>query len=251
MELITVLSLLDLQVMCDLKLPLELCLREGKLALNLLVLFLRISHELVVALNGPGVLVPQQVFHSLGCDETTCGFVLRLDRLKLVTQIIVEEAKRVFFLVGLLLLELRLAFEQVRQILVFSFFISKEVTHATNLLLSLVDFLAEALLLHVRLLNCCLVIFTVALEVLQQFVVGRHIFISAATTMPSAARYVISAQLVQRLELLLDLFEFHVALLVHLTGLFLEDFLDLNLQAAHIVAVILLDNLLELSFLAL
>ena len=69
--------------------------------------------------------------------------------------------------------------------------------------------------------------------------------------MPCAARNMIGAQLVQCLELLLYLLQLLLALFVHLGRLLLKDLLDLGLQAAHIVPVVLLNDLLELSFLAL
>ena len=61
----------------------------------------------------------------------------------------------------------------------------------------------------------------------------------------------LGAQLAKSGELLLNLLKFHLAILVNLAGLFFEDLLDFGLETAHIVAVVLLDDLLQLGLLLL
>jgi hypothetical protein len=99
-----------------------------------------------------------------------------------------------------------------------------------------------------------LILQAVPFKVGQQLLIGSILLLTAralALSVPGAARDMLTAQLGQRSEFLLNLLEFGLSLLVDLARLLLKRLLDLLLQAAHIISVILLDHLLQLGFLPL
>ena len=118
-------------------------------------------------------------------------------------------------------------------------------------MLDLEDLLAEFLLLLVGLSDLLLVLRAVLLKVIKELLVGSLVLALASAAVASASGHMLGAQLAKSGELLLNLLKFHLAILVNLAGLFFEDLLDFGLETAHIVAVVLLDDLLQLGLLLL
>lgn len=63
--------------------------------------------------------------------------------------------------------------------------------------------------------------------------------------------HVALTELIQRRKLLLDFILLDLALFVNLVGLDFEKLLDLGLETAHVIAVVLSDDLLKLGLLSL
>ena len=175
-----------------------------------------------------------------------------LNRFHLELQIVIKHAQG-FFLFGTLLeRQFLLTLEQVVQVLVLRLFVREHITHGPHFLLHLTDLPSDGLLLSVSFFDFLFVLFTVPFEVLEKLLIGSICAVGSlgllVTRSPSD---VLLRKLGQSLKLRLNLFQLGKSLVVDFAGLSFENVFDLGFEAAHVVPVVFLDHLLELSFLAL
>ena len=212
----------------------------------------RVCHELLIAIDRGLILLSKQRFHTVGRDQTSSLVILFVDGVQLILQIVIKHAKGLLLFLSLLKLQLGLLVDQEVQVLVLSLLIGEEVALLADLLLELADLVSEPLLLRVGVSDLRLILLTVALEVLQKLLIRRHVVLALElASVAGASRDVIRAELVQRFELFLNLVQLFLSLFIDLLSFSFESPVDFLLEGAHVVAIVLLDRGLQISFLPL
>lgn len=230
----------------------ESFLHDGQFCLDLVELVFGHIDELFIAFNCLIILLAQFLFHQEWGHEPASLVIVRIDRFHLELQIVIEHAQRLLLLFTLLERQFLLTLEQVIQVLVLRLFVRKQIAHRPHFLLHLTDLLSDGLLLSISFLDFLFVLFTVSFEVLEQLLVRSVCAVGSlgllVTRSPSD---VVLRKLGESLKLLLNLFQLGKSLVVDFAALGFEDLFYFGFESTHVEPVVLLDHLLELSFLPL